>query len=815
MTRYVWALLAVLLLVSRAAAGLPVGVTLAPPAPAPPPDNRDALVFGALRFYRSAEHNREGYEQLISGLRLKGVPVYPRVVLGSYLDLVDWITRGRIDLAWLPPLSYISAKKNQPNLTPLATVLRRDAAGNLKDSTSSVLVMRKGEMPKSLEALERKRVVFGAELSTSGFLLPLHFLTTHGVDVPQPYQYAGSQQQAVDLLLGTTAAGPGADVIGISELTIGALPPATVAKLDTLPVTGADGAPLKIPNDAIVARAGLSPETLSRVRDALLALGEGKPGIPPDFFHSELGVVGFRPFDAQPYGPVEQIVATGLLKGDRYNAKAVLDSMKWDIELEADLAKLEKRPYKPRLALVLAGGGAAGCYQAGAAMEVCRAMAEHKMAPDIVVGTSVGAINGLAVALGRPDVLERFWSSIALDTVMEVRPDDLPLGVWKVWLIRLAQRAPALLTMMIFLVLAYLEVVLLVWALRPLRLSGPGGLLLIGLVFALCNLLESRLTAPTLVTLASLTVAHGLIVWMRRRPPPPFFKVWLRRVHALALALALLILPAQLYRAFGDREALFATDGLHRTLCRFFLDMRGQPIPDNDSDLLKAATEASKQAVAEGLAHTLVISTTDFQRQTGRVFYASKDKDVERRAQECGYTSIADEMPGQLLDGVVASAAVFPVLEPRPVTLKNGETLRLIDGGFVHNNPVQVAVDLGATHVIIIKPSMDQDFVEGEPSLLASLFSFFGWLIARSQTEDLRAKDEVMSFLISPGHEHHGPVISPLEFDGHYSGNWGLDAAPALSLKAYYEAGAKAARSSDLGFQLWSRGTFKLPPAQR
>lgn len=807
--------LLLLLLPCVALAGLPVGVTLGPPAPAPAPDSRDALVFGALRFYRSAEHNREGYEQLIAGLRAKGVPVYPRVVLGSYLDLVDWITRGRIDLAWLPPLSYISAKRSQPNLTPLATVLRRDAAGNLKDSTSSVLVMRKGEMPKQVKELTGKRVVFGAELSTSGFLLPLHFLSTHGVDVPQPYQYAGSQQQAVDLLLGTTAAGPGADVIGVSELTIGALPRPTVARLDTLPVSGENGVALRIPNDAIVARAGLTPETMSKVRDALLALGEGQPGMPPDFFHSELGVVGFRPFDAQPYGAVERIVATGILKGDRYNAKAVLDSMKWDIELEADLAQMEKRAYKPRLALVLAGGGAAGCYQAGAAMEVCRAMAEHKMAPDIVVGTSVGAINGLAVAMGRPDCLERFWSSIALDTVMEVRPDDMPLGVWKVWLIRLAQRAPALLTMVIFLVLAYLEVLLFVWALRPLRLSGPGGVVVIGLVLALCSLLESRITAPTMVTLASLTVAHGLIVQARRRPPPPRFKVWLRRVHALALAAALLILPAQLYRAFGDREALFATDGLHRTLSRFFLDMRGQPIPTTDAELQKAVAESSRKAVTEGLAHTLVISTTDFQRQTGRVFYVSKDAEVVKRANECGYTSIAEELPAQLLDAVVASAAVFPVLEPRPVTLKNGESLRLIDGGFVHNNPVQVAVDLGATHVIIIKPSVDQDFVEGEPSLLASLFSFFGWLIARSQTEDLRAKDEVMSFLISPGRDHKQPVIGPLEFDGHFAGNWGLDAAPTLSLKGHYEAGAKAARSSDVGFQLWSRGTFKLPPAQR
>ena len=804
--KLLWALVALLSLAGRLAAGLPAGVSGPLLPPVPPPDQREALVFGALRFYRSAEHNREGYEQLIAGLRARGVPVYPRVVLGSYLDLVDWITRGRIDLAWLPPLSYISAKKSQPLLAPLATVLRRDAAGRLTDCTTSQLVTRQGEMPKALRSLAGKRVVFGAELSTSGFLLPLHFLTQHGVDIPQPYQYAGSQQQAVDLLLGG-----GADVIGVSELTLGSLPRETLAKLETAPVTDESGAPLKIPNDAIVARAGLSPAMVARLRDGLLALGDGKPGLPPEFFHSELGVVGFRPFDAQPYGPVERIAAR-LMHGDRYPVQAVLDSMKWAIELETDLARLEHRQYQPRIALVLAGGGAAGCYQAGAAREVCRAMQEHHMQPDIVVGASVGAINGLAVSLGRPDVLERFWSAVSLDAVMEVRADDMPLGVWKLWLIRLAQRAPALLTALIFLFLAYLEILLFVWALRPLRLSGWQGLALVAAVTGLCTLFERRITSPTLVTLAALAVAHGLVVQARRRPPAPWVRVWLTRMHALALAMTLLIVPAQLYRAFGEREALFATDGLYRMLGRFFLEMRGLPIPAGDAALTTSVTEASKKLVADGLAHTLVISTTDYQRQTGRVFYLTRDPDVERRARTNGYTSIAEELPGQLLDTVVASAAVFPVLEPRMVTLKGGEELRLIDGGFVHNNPVQVAVDLGATHVVIIKPSADQDFVEHDSSLLSSLFSFFGWLIARSQTEDLRAKDEVMSFLIGPSRERRAPVIGPLEFDGHYAGAWGLEAGPVLTLKGFYDAGAQAAHSPDAGFQLWSRGAFKLPP---
>jgi len=805
--------LVALLLAAPAWAGLPAGIELPPSVPVPPPaEARDALVFGALRFYKSAEANRTGYEQLIGGLRSRGVNVYPRVVLGSYLDLVDWITRGRIDLAWLPPLSYVQAAKQQPALEPLATVLRRGPRGQITDSTISLLVMRKGERPSDLKQLTGKRIVFGAELSTSGFLLPLNYLLERGVPVREPYTYAGSQQQAIEMLLGTGGGAPTADVIGVSELTFGVLPPATLDRLEVEPVVDSGGLPLRIPNDALVARAGLDRSTYAQLREALLALGEGKPGLAPEFFASELGAVGFKAFDSSPYAPVTRI-ADALLHGNRYSIRGVLDSIRWDIELKNELARMEGRPYTPRIALVLSGGGAAGCFQAGAAMEVCRAMSEVGMKPDIVVGTSVGAINGTAVAMGHPEVLERFWTAVSLDGILSVRQEDRPMGRWKVWLIQAAQRAPALVGMVLLLLVAYLEVLVFVWALTPLRLSAWAGLGVVALVGGFSGLMEGRLGAPAIVTLAALAVAHGLVVRARSWPPATRWRSGLARLHALALGVALLLVPAELHRAFGEREALFATDGLYRLLGRFFLELQGKPLPSDDETLRKEVTEASAALVKKGLPYTLVISTTDYHRQTGCNFYLTNDEEVKRRGKERGYLSIEEQCPGNLLDVVVASAAVFPVLEPCRINLKEGH-LRLIDGGFVHNNPVQVAVDLGATHVLILKPSTDQEYVAGEPSLLSSLFSFFGWLIARSQTEDLRAKDEVMSFLVSPTRAAGAPVIGPLEFDGHWKGSWGLDPTPSLTLLGFLEAGRGAVRSTDRGFQLWSRGSFKLPPAQ-
>jgi NTE family protein len=65
-----------------------------------------------------------------------------------------------------------------------------------------------------------------------------------------------------------------------------------------------------------------------------------------------------------------------------------------------------RSPRAHRVAFVLGGGGHQGAYEVG----MLRALLEHDITPDLVVGTSVGALNGAAVA-ARP----------TLDTVNRLR----------------------------------------------------------------------------------------------------------------------------------------------------------------------------------------------------------------------------------------------------------------------------------------------------------------------------------------------------------------------------------------------------------
>lgn len=73
-------------------------------------------------------------------------------------------------------------------------------------------------------------------------------------------------------------------------------------------------------------------------------------------------------------------------------------------------------------ALVLSGGGSLGAVQVG----MLNALVNHGVVPDLVVGTSVGAINGAYLA-GRPgrrgvDALAEVWCSIRRSDVFPVQP---------------------------------------------------------------------------------------------------------------------------------------------------------------------------------------------------------------------------------------------------------------------------------------------------------------------------------------------------------------------------------------------------------
>ncbi len=112
-----------------------------------------------------------------------------------------------------------------------------------------------------------------------------------------------------------------------------------------------------------------------------------------------------------------------------------------DVRSIVDRARgLARRALRPRrTALVLSGGGNLGAVQVG----MLRALAEADVKPDLIVGCSVGAINGAAYA-AEPDMraverLDRIWGRIA-----DGDPDLMPSSRFVHPTVQMARRGEAI-----------------------------------------------------------------------------------------------------------------------------------------------------------------------------------------------------------------------------------------------------------------------------------------------------------------------------------------------------------------------------------
>ena len=78
-------------------------------------------------------------------------------------------------------------------------------------------------------------------------------------------------------------------------------------------------------------------------------------------------------------------------------------------------------------ALILSGGGGRGAYHCG----VIEYLELIGWKPDILVGTSIGAINAAALASGRTaEELKTLWLAMTSDRVQQLRRDVFKIDEW-------------------------------------------------------------------------------------------------------------------------------------------------------------------------------------------------------------------------------------------------------------------------------------------------------------------------------------------------------------------------------------------------
>ena len=144
------------------------------------------------------------------------------VVATSYDQLVLLLSEKKVELALLPPLSYVKARETVEDLVPVAAKIGRGAS-----HYSSYILVRAEDSLQSIEDLRGKRMAFVDPTSSSGFLLPYDYLMRNGIDPEDDLlsiTFAGSHSAALRLLalgqVDAAASGSGMSVMRHSVVSM-------------------------------------------------------------------------------------------------------------------------------------------------------------------------------------------------------------------------------------------------------------------------------------------------------------------------------------------------------------------------------------------------------------------------------------------------------------------------------------------------------------------------------------------------------------------------------------------------------------------
>ena len=144
-----------------------------------PIQSRDKLIISSIPDESITELHKK-FLPLTEYLETKTKQKVEFFSVTNYSSVVEALSQGKVDMAWLGGLTYIQAKiRSNGNVEP---VIQR-----VKDSLfTSVFITHVDNEIKILEDLKNKSFSFGSPSSTSGHLMPRFFLEKQNIN-PEEY----------------------------------------------------------------------------------------------------------------------------------------------------------------------------------------------------------------------------------------------------------------------------------------------------------------------------------------------------------------------------------------------------------------------------------------------------------------------------------------------------------------------------------------------------------------------------------------------------------------------------------------------------
>ena len=193
------------------------------------------------------------------GMEVKFVPVT------DYAATVEGLAGGHLDLVWYGGFTFVQARRRTGNAIPLVQ-REEDARFHAK------FITRAGSGIGSLRDLKGRTLAFGSESSTSGHLMPRHFLMQAGIDPDRDlarYAFSGAHDATVKWVEGGKVdAGALNESVWNRLVEERKVDPAKVVVFYTTP-------PFHDYNWTV--RGDLDPALIARIRAAFLELDASRP----------------------------------------------------------------------------------------------------------------------------------------------------------------------------------------------------------------------------------------------------------------------------------------------------------------------------------------------------------------------------------------------------------------------------------------------------------------------------------------------------------------------------------------------------------
>jgi len=223
-------------------------------------------------------------------------------VTADYETLIRKSINSEVDIALLPPYSYVQVTEKKPDIALLASVLYLG-----RTRYSGFILVRSSDPAVSLKDLKDRRIAFVDEYSTSGYLLPKHALESQGISIESGFSkvtFAGSHAAALDLLAkgDVDAAATSSEMLGLYRRK--QLDSAKLQQPGQVRILYKTG---QLPYDALCATDAVPESARKKIAGAFLAMHNRNPSA-QHALAASVAITGWAPPDDSRYDAIRTVI---------------------------------------------------------------------------------------------------------------------------------------------------------------------------------------------------------------------------------------------------------------------------------------------------------------------------------------------------------------------------------------------------------------------------------------------------------------------------------------------------------------------------